>query len=725
MFRIYLLGISLFTISFIYAQEYKLDQQWTFLGPDYKPLEDGRQGATGIGPVEFIIANQQNKGWFLAGALNGGLFYTENGGKQWMSAGSDYWDYTTCSWADYHPTNPKTWFAYSHISGDNGKPGRMGNLGGIYRTLDGGLSWDMIGDKSAFVNSEWTVVNGFKFHPNNPEQLVAYTTDGLFHTENCSADKVVWSRVGDVDGNVYDVEFIGDQIFYSRLKDGKWTLVQADQSDMSRGTTLSFIDEMTDPIDGLTLEPRSDSLLVLINYTRKTDALWQYAIKDKQSKMLVDRQKIVFGSGRTFAVSPHNPNEVIIGNGLQMQKYDLSTLERDARLGTAYHVDLEFICYDPFDSKSIYIASHGGVYHTDDSGHKWLSRSNGLGVAEVEGIAVSEVDPDVIGIGCFHDGSSLRRNWEGQYEWKNINGGDGLIPLLPKDTTGTVYSSNQYTGGGLFISTDWGKRKTNIHSAVSRMTSGWQMTAVLHPENNDMLFFNYAYSNGSNIDVGRMLGEPKRENLERLTDFTKSHGLEKYSIFGIYNSEYHPNELYVHVIHMTKNDNGDPMNVHKVFKTDDCTAEAEAVISSWYELEIPRNDWIANITPDAKKSNKLYIAYVSGIWGTEMTDQDYGMIYQLKYSKKYVLKRETDISNNLPYSFTGRYNIALDGKGGMFFGTRTGIYYGSKKTLKGKDNWQKVGFNTPHCKVHGLYFHKKTNTLTVGYFGRGVWRYYL
>jgi hypothetical protein len=153
-------------------------------------------------------------------------------------------------------------------------------------------------------------------------------------------------------------------------------------------------------------------------------------------------------------------------------------------------------------------------------------------------------------------------------------------------------------------------------------------------------------------------------------------------------------------------------------------AEPEQVINSWFELEIPRNDWIADITPHPAASNKIYITYVSGEFGTELSDKEYGMIYLLKY-KKHKLKKENDITQNLPFSFTGRYNVVTDGNAGLFIATRTGVYYGDKKLAKGKGEWTKVGFGSPHCKVHGMYYHKKTNSLTIGYYGRGVWRYYL
>jgi ligand-binding sensor domain-containing protein len=110
-----------------------------------------------------------------------------------------------------------------------------------------------------------------------------------------------------------------------------------------------------------------------------------------------------------------------------------------------------------------------------------------------------------------------------------------------------------------------------------------------------------------------------------------------------------------------------------------------------------------------------------------LTSKDFGLLYSLKYKKKspYRLKRELDLSMNIPFCLTGRYNLIADGNGGMFFGTRTGVYYGSKKTLKGRRNWTKVGFGLPHCKLNGLHYDANQNSITVGFFGRGVWRYYL
>ncbi|MCB9225194.1 MAG: hypothetical protein R2780_03100 [Crocinitomicaceae bacterium] len=709
------------------AQQYNFSNQWTMLGPDVKPLQDGHQAAAGIGPMEFMLACEEQKDLYLAGALNGGLFFTKDGGELWLPAGSDSWDYTTCAWADFHPKDPKAWFAYSCLEGDHSNPGRIGNKGAIYRTKDEGISWERIANLSSFA-SEWTIIHGFQFHPAKEDQLFVYTTDGLFKTNDCMAEKVVWQKVNGAEGNIYDIEFVNNDLYYSQQKDGKWNVFEMDASDLLDPKPITFISSFDDPIQTINIEPKGNSLLLLLNYQKKGDELWWYDPSTKQAEMYLKNLQVVFGNGRSFKVSPHDENFVMIGFGINIKGYNLVEKKTLDINGSGYHVDIEGVCFDPFDPKKIHLVTHGGIYTSSDLGAKWRDNSNGLAVAEVEGIAVSNADPEIIAIGCYHDGSSLRSDWQndGVNTWKCINGGDGLIPLLPGDTSGYVYTSNQYTGGGVYLSTDWGKTHKNLHNLNRVQTSGWMMSAVLHPENNKMLMFNYSHGGrNGNVDVGRTLYPESKDSMQRITNFGLTHSLENYAVYGIYNSPYYPDHLYVHVIHMTTDEKGSPINVHRVFKTVDCTASAETVINSWFELEIPRNDWIANITPDPHKSNRIYIAYIGGIWGTEFTDLSPGMIYELKYSKSNGLKKENDISNNLKYTSTGRYNLIPDGNGGMFFGTRTGIYYGTKKTLKGKGEWEQIGFNAPHCKVHGMYFDKKTNTLTVGYFGRGVWRFYL
>lgn len=723
-------GLFIFLSFTLNAQTDGLSGSWEFLGPEKKPLEDRRQSATGIGPVEFIESNKSTEGLLLAGSLNGGLFYTTDGGEQWINAGSDDWDYSGCSSAAFHPSNNKVWFANSVNHNANGGPGSIGHQGGVYRTTNSGLDWELVANLSSFIGSSYLTVFGMKFNPKNEKQLFIYTSEGVYFSEDCLANKIKWNRVKNVGGWVYDLEFTSNKVYLSQKQHAKWNLFSFDINNYSQIDTVPFVGDLIDSKTSITLEPQGDNLLVLVNFERKGDELWKLDFSKDSYDLILRNQRVIFGKGNTLACSPHNSDEIYVGYSTTIKRWLVST-KSEKRIRGGYHVDIEGICYDPFDTNKVYLATHGGVYTSEKDGQEWNSKSQGLGIAEVEGLAISKEDPNVMAIGCFHDGSMLRADFEknGLYQWKNINGGDGLVPLMPENDLNVVYTSNQYLGGGMYYSNDSGKTSVNIHAQNNVKTSGWRMTGVLHPLDQNVLFFNFEVPNGSgkgNIDVARTDNPPGIKTIERMSNFKVSHGIDAYTIYGIYNSEYHPNVLLIHMIEETKDEEGKRKDVHRVWRTDNAMDSAKNVIHSWYPVEIPRSDWIGSLTLHPKKGHRMYMSYVSGKYGTELTEEDYGLAYLLKYKKStHILKRQIPLTSNIEYSKAGRYNFTFDRKGGAYFATRSGVYHGNKKTLKGRGIWTPIGTNLPHCEVRGLYYHPKQNILTIGYYGRGVWRYSL
>jgi len=723
---LFLTALLSFCIGF--SQDYNFEKQWSYLGPDKKPLEDKRQSATGIGPVEHIAVNERVQGHMLASSINGGLFYTTDGGEQWINAGSDDWAYSSSSWAAYYPLKENVWFANSALNNPNGSPGSLSYKGGIMRTKDAGISWELIGDYTSFTGSPYIQIFGIYFDPDDAKTMYVNTAEGLYFTRDCLADKVKWNRVQELKGWVYDVVFIGQDIYCTQMQHGKWSLYSLSKKNHDQVKRMEISDLWVDDKESITIEKRGNKLLILLNFTRKGDELHEYSPVSGKTEQVLKSQRVVFGKGMTFSVNPHNQDEMMVGYATTVKRWDIPT-KSENRIKTGFHVDIEYIAYDPFDTSTVYLASHGGVYKSVDNCESWISYSKGLGIAECEGLAVAQEDPNQMAIGCFHDGSSVRADWDanGIYEWKNVNGGDGLVPLMPANKMNIVFTSNQYMGGGMFYSADTGRTRINLHSMNNTRTSGWLMSGVLAGENHETIYMNFEVPGGSgkgNIDVGRTNQPTERRSLKRVTNFKVSHEIEKYSIYCIYHTEAHPNTLIAHMIEHTKDEKGKNKNVHRLWRTDELDLADSLLIHSWYEIDIPRSDWIASITIDEKKSDRIYLVYASGKQGTQNTDEYPGLVYHLRYKKqRQSPKREIDLSRNLSFGFTGRYNIVSDGKGGYFIGTRQGVFYGDKKTLKGRRDWVRIGYGTPHCKVHGIHFHKEKQILTVAYYGRGVWRY--
>jgi photosystem II stability/assembly factor-like uncharacterized protein len=724
--------ICVFSVSTGFAQEWNYNGQWQPLGPDSIPGSQDGGSAVGTGPVEFIRVYGKEPGYMLTGSINGGLFYTDNGGKNWHNAGSDDWDYSTCCWADYHPDDRKTWFAVSNISGNNGKPGDIGKDGGIFRTTNGGTSWQRIGSYLDFNNNPYTAIYGTRFHPKDPKKMFAMTQDGLYLTNDCMSGIMRWTKVHNVEGWIYDMDFTAGKMFATNFLAGKWTIISTPVLGSLDFKVVPFPADIDKKMRALTIEPIGEKLIVFLDFENGADHMWEYDPETDEWRELLTNQQITFGSGHTLAVNPHTKSEVYCGYNISTRMYHYPDM-KNIKIGSGIHADVEFIIYDPFDTNKIFLATHGGVYVTRDHGKTFDDISNGLGLAEVMGMDVSDIDPEEIAIGCFHDGSSVRADWDknGNYYWLNVNGGDGLTALMDSKDPAVIYTSNQYVSGGLYHSTDTGKNNKNIHHANGMKTSGWEMTAVLHPENGEMLFFNFMHNKGAsvgNIDAARTSNAAEKNSADTITDFLASHQLKSYKVYGLFNSAFYPNRLFAYVLHYDKDASGNAVTRHRLFMNEDAAAAPEIVRTKWTELEIPMSAWLGDIECDPDYSNIIYLSYAAGKDNPETVVGDKGMIYALRYKTGTgILKREIDISRNVPNSVAGRFNMLAIKRDRctLLFATRTGVYAGSGKVLKGRGRWVEFGSGMPHCKIFGLHYHEGQQILTVGLMGRGVWRYSL
>lgn len=718
--------ISFLFIGVLNAQDLYLENHWYTIGPIEEPSPNSKASSKGIGPVEFIRTTKLQEGLILAGSLNGGLFYTSDGGENWLNAGSDYWPYSTSTWAEFYPENQNIWFASSHERESNGKPGRLGLYGGVYRTKDKGITWDLIADKNSFGGQESTAIYGFRFRPNQSKMMYVFTSSDIYYTKDCLADKVVWEHETRIKGKFYDLDFVETIPYISGVQHGKWNVYYAVNNGFEK---VKGIENIKEPITQITIEPHHKDLLILVDFKSGADKLFFYNTASTQMLELSRSQRVTFGAGHTFAVNPHASNEIYIGVSTRLRKWNLNT-KKFEKLGSDYHVDIEFVTFDPFDTNKIYMATHGGVFISNDKGASWDNKSNGIGISEVLGMDVGVSDPNEVVIGTFHDGSMVYADWDknGTYYWENVNGGDALIPLINPQNAGEVYTSNQYTGGGLYYSNDTSKHIKNVHATMGLMTSGWQMAAALHSTQPNYLFFNYYHTAKEvkgNIDVVRTNDALQRKNFDFISDFKQTHQLKSYKVYSLFTSKYHPNLLMAYVLHYDLDKDGKPITNHRLFRTLASLDSAGAVINSWHELEVPRSSWIGDVVVDKKNRNKLYISYMAGVKPTFDYPNESGMIYYTKYKKRNnVIKRNFDVSLNIPNDMSGKYNLVYTSESSkyVFIGTRNGVYMGTKFTLRGGGKWRQVGYGLPHCMVYGLHYSEEEMMLTVGLKGRGVWR---
>ncbi len=713
--------ISFFSVA--WSQDYNFENDWQNIGPTTMP-EARSLSEGGIGPVEFIRISDKDPNLMLAGSLNGGLFFSQNGGDLWETAGSDVWNYSNCAWAEIYPSDNNMWFAVSMRDGFGAEPGNIGKNGGVLRTRNRGATWESVANYSVFENNQGIIIFGLRFSSNDPKKMYVLTSKGLYFTEDCTADFLKWNKVSYVNGVIYDLEVESNYLCFSIESKKKWNIMISDNQKL---VPIPELEKESRAINKVTIESQGGFFYFLIDFKNSKDEVWRYDPQSKKIEMIFNKGRISFGGGYAFAINPHNNNEFMIGNGVRVAQW-LIKEQTFSKIGSDYHVDIECIAYHPVFKDIMYIGSHGGVFKSIDNGMTWEFKSNGIGNAEVLGLSVSTINPKAVAVGLFHNGSLVHADWnsDGHYFWKQVNGGDALIPTINPFHDSIVYTSNQYISGGLYFSSDTAKHNRRLHSRNTYATPGWSMAVQLHPLADSVLYFNFkepTLNNKGNIDIVRSLRPHDSEKFQRISNFKESHGLLKYKVYNLYTSKFHPNLLFAYVL-STEKIKGKDKKVHRLFMLRNALGDSEVIINQWEELELPRNTWVADVVVHPKKANKVYISYANGMRVNQAKPDDKGMIYYIKYNKSDLsIKRNWDISANIPSAKSGSRNMVVTKNKDLFIGTSTGVYFGNKSTLRGGKSWQLIGRGElPNCKVSGLDYNINNQILTISYGGRGVWQ---
>lgn len=155
--------------------------QWTPIGP-----QSGTEDMMGIGRVNSIAFHPTDSNTFFICAGHGGVWKTSNNGQSWTSISADLPISRTSTLA-IHPNKPETMYvalgdiayaATNFLSEGEHYPSHYGL--GVYKSTDGGLSWNATGLSHEFTDYRSTLYCDIMLHPKNPETILAMGMDGCF-----------------------------------------------------------------------------------------------------------------------------------------------------------------------------------------------------------------------------------------------------------------------------------------------------------------------------------------------------------------------------------------------------------------------------------------------------------------------------------------------------------------------------------------------------------------
>jgi hypothetical protein len=676
---------------------------WTPLGPDgSSPLGyDGHMMALAFAP--------QSPNFMLAASSVGGVWFSDNSGASWQNGGMDTLPQASAQDCIVHPTKIDVWFCATG--------GAWTQSFGVYRTLDAGADWEYIG-----LNTQTcpgcSQIYKLVFKPDDPNTIYAATTSGVWQTTNAlaAAGSVIWNQltITPPNANMYDIKFqprsstnmyASGTILVQSTDAGKtWSPVP--------GTT--FISPNLEAM-AMAVTPANPNLLylVVVNNTPPSHVWLDNAGTwiDKGPVQNTGSYNganygVRLGDQNSLAVSPTDPALLYVGD-VEAARCPNGTDNNPCNwvnVQTGYiHADIREMKFS-LDGTTVWAVTDGGLFRTTPSNNPWTDQNYGMAVGTVIGMAIAPIDPDIVLIGQYDNGTALSSD-DGSWMW--FIGGDGQVPMIDYVNPNYMYASFQY--GYLFGSVDGGQDDFPYgaypYQALSQ--AGWRTSSVLDSIN-PATFYAANYP-----EVWRTTN--RGGNFTQISNFSSMYSnLFVYQLYTAPSNVSSQDDLYAFAVDESNN-----LAPH-LFET----TNANVSTPTWTEIALPTNvcgtglpySFLGGLAvdPDPMKNPGVFTIVYSGYCGQPRVFQ-----YNPANCPNacWASLEKTGLPPITIGSLPGA--LAAEGPNGyLFVGTNfAGVYY----TYPGMRTWEPYGNSLPSVAVTNLEINCTNNLMYAGTFGRGVW----
>ncbi|MEL6558093.1 MAG: glycosyl hydrolase [Bacteroidota bacterium] len=648
-------------------------------GLTYTPIFDS-QGSYSIGCVTIDPSNS-NVIWIGSGENNGqrsvaygdGVYKSIDGGKSWQHMGLKTSEHI--GKIIVHPDNSNVVYVAAI-----GPLWKKGGERGLYKTTDGGKSWNAV-----LTVDEHTGVSDLVMDPRNPDVIYATTHQRRRH---------VFTYVSGGPGSGIHKSTDGGKT-WKKINKGL------------PGVELGRI--------GLAISPANPEIIYAIveaanrkgGFYRSTNRGASWEKRSGHSTSGNYYQEII--------ADPVDENIV----------YSMDTWMKVTRDGgktfknvgeDTKHVDNHCIWIDPNNNNHLLVGCDGGIYETFDVGKTWDFKEN-LPITQFYKVALDNDAPFYNIYGGTQDNFSLggpsrvvTDHGITNQDWIITHGGDGFESQVDPENPNIVYAQSQYgvlvrydkmSGEEVGIQPKPGKGENNYRwnwdapLAVSKHVKGRLYFAA------NKVFRSDDYGNSWKVisdDLSRQLDRNTLKVYDRIVSIdavAKNGSTSPYgTIVALSESPIDQNFIAIGtddgLIHFSEN-GGD----------------------SWRKVDnipgVPSRTYVNNIYLSQHDENVVYAAFNHHKYGDFKP-------YLFKSSDKG--RTWTKISNNLP-DRGSVYAIEEDhlDKNLIFCGTEFGVFF----SPNGGQRWKKLGAGLPTIAVRDIAIQTRENDLVLATFGRGFY----
>ncbi len=701
-------------------------------GADMKAFE--RLEWRSIGPANMggrtadVEGVPGNPNIVYAATASGGLWRTDNGGMKWRPI---FERENTISIGDIalEPSNPDViWVG----TGESNVRNSVSFGDGVYKSTDGGKSWQHLGLKDTERisricinprNPDTVYVGalGHAFGPNE-ERGVFMTTDG----------GKTWTKTLYVDAqhgvSDLDIDPSNPNILYAAMwsfERKPWT----HRSGSEKGGVFKSIDggrtwnKLTNGLPklagriGVKIAPSNPNIVYTITES-KDGTLYRSDDRGETFKQ-VSKQANIVSRGFYYTdlrVDPTNENRVYAVASTLFVSIDGGRTFRSITGRT--HIDYHALWIDPQNPRRMWQGQDGGVAVSYDQGETW-EYVNNIPLGQFYQIHADNRQPFYYVMGGLQDngtwtGPSRTREPAGilNDDWRMISFGDGFYVLNHADDPELYISEAQ---GGSIVRTDFRTREQQLVSPDPRGTDGpasegkyrfnWNSPIIPSPHDKNTIYF------GGNVvfkstDFGKMWTPVS-------SDLTTSDRGKQGEAGGPVAIENTGAEYHTTIISLAES----PLRAGVLWAgTDDGNLQMTTDGGKTWTNLTPNvagllpNSPVSHVEPSRVDAQTAYASF-----DRHMLDDFRPYIFKTTDGGK----TWQNVTGDLPAK-AHVWIVREDPKNTnlLYAGTELGLFV----SYTSGNNWARLNMkNLPHVAVHDIIVHPRENDLILGTHGRSIW----
>ncbi len=683
--------------------------------------------AVASGRVMSIAVNPKNKFEYYVGVASGGVWKTVNDGTTWSPVFDGEGSYSI-GWVTLDPNNPSVvWVG----SGESNSQRSVAWGDGIYRSEDGGKSWNNLGlKKSEHIGRVvidprdskvvYVAAEGPLWGPGGDRGLYKTTDSG----KNWKAVLTISENTG-----VNDVAMdpSNPDILYASAYQRRrhvFTLIDggpesAIYKSTDAGATWNKISSGLPSVDmgriGLAVSPADPNVV----YAAVEAADRKGGIFRSEDRGATWERRNDFDAGAMYYArivpDPKNIDRIFVMNVELRESLDGGkTLHKVSEVN--HHGDNHAIWIDPDDTKHWLLGSDGGIYETWDDAKSWEFKAN-LPTVQFYDVAVDNALPFYNVCGGTQDnfswcGPSRTRNLNGivNSDWYVTTGGDGFRSQVDPADPNTVYSESQYgvlvrydkpTGQELVLQPLEGKGEPPLRW-------NWDSPVIISPHSHTRLYFaaNKLFRSDDRGDTWKAISGDLTRQIDRnkLPVMGKVWGPDAVAKNA-------STSFYGNIVALSESPKKDGL---LYVGTDDGLIQVSSDAGgSWTKYEnflgVPDMTYVSRLAASSHDTSTVYAAF------DNHKNEDF---------KPYLLKSTDagkswssiagDLPENVPVLAFAEDPVNANL---LFAGTEFGAFF----TIDGGAHWVKLKGGLPTIAVRDMVIQSREGDLVIATFGRGFY----